>query len=376
MEFLNCFIKFCFKFKDENTNELGFTDEEVLRCLRTSLLHDSAEIRAAGIRSIRHFVRTEHHVKCVYKLKLDFLVARSIDICLDNKTERIQALRLIRKLLSVDHRNFSLSLARCLIAISKDSNDKNGKDLILRTCLAILSELIILNPELSYRCDLFSSLMNSICRCSNPYNILESVLGSYIYLINNPELRIYIDNGSDLQKFIGIFTDLPYVSWLNSGEAAAKAMNGQLCAIEEIELRLQFIKNIMVSIFRSWSGLVYMCQTTKNDILLRRNPATLQQDQYHNFQIKNVHNLNGVQTLIEMMYLPFEETRKHLMEIIFELFYLPIPDLPNNNSCRRYFIFAIIFCLFFLNLNLIFQNLFLGISRLMILKPLSTVRII
>jgi len=326
LDYLNFFIKFCNKFKDENTDELGFTDEEILRCLRTSLLHESAEVRAAGIRSIRHFIKTEHHVKSIYKLKLDFLIARSIDICLDNKTERIQALRLIRKLLSKDHQAFPLSLARCLIAISKDGNDKNSKDLILRTCLAMLSELIILNPMLSYRCDLFSSLMDSICRCSNPFNILEAVLGSYIYLINNPELRVYTDDGLDLHKFIGIFTDLPYVSWLND----AKIINSQSCAIEEIELRLTLIKNILISIFRSWPGLIYMCQTTKNDLLLRRNPATLQQDQYHSFQIKNVQNLNGVQTLIEMMYLPFDETRKHLMEIIFELFYLPIPEYVDD----------------------------------------------
>lgn len=302
------------------------------------MLHDSAEVRAAGIRSIRHFIRTENQVKCVYKLKLDFLITRSIDICLDNKTERIQALRLIRKLLSIDYQSFPLSFARCLIAIARDGNDKNSKDLILRTCLAILSELIILNPELSYKCDLFSSLMDSICRCSNPYNILESVLGSYIYLINNPELRIYTDNGADLQKFIGIFIDLPYVSWSSNSETAMKAaMNNsnQLCASEEIESRLQFIKNILVSLFRSWPGLIYMCQTTKNDILIRRNPATLQlhsaQEQYHNFQVKNVQNLNGVQTLVEMMYLPVEEeTRKHLMEIIFELFYLPIPEWTDD----------------------------------------------
>lgn len=325
LEYLNSFIKFCHEFKHKKTDELGFTDEEILRCLRTCLLHDSAEVRATGIRSIRHFVRNEHQVKCVYQLKLDFLIARSIDICLDNKTERIQALRLIRKLLSLDYQNFSLSLARCLIAISRDGNDKSSKDLILRTCLAILSELIILNPQLSYRCDLFSSLMDSICRCSNPYNILESVLGSYIYLINNPELRVYTEDGSDLRKFIGIFTDLPYVSWLSGNDT--KGINGQQCATEEIESRLHFIKNILVSIFRSWPGLIYMCQTTpKNDILFRRNPATLQQDQHHNLQIKNVQNLNGVQTLIEMMYLPFEDTRKHLMEIIFELFYLPIPE--------------------------------------------------
>lgn len=101
-----------------------------------------------------------------------------------------QALRLIRKLLAVDYSSFSLALARCLIAISRDGNDKNSKDLILRTCLAILSELIILNPELSFKCDLFNSLMDSISRCNNPYNILESVLSSYIYLINNPDLRV------------------------------------------------------------------------------------------------------------------------------------------------------------------------------------------
>ena len=330
---MTCFSKFCNKFKDVNTSDLGFTDEEVLRCLRTSFLHESAEVRAAGIRSIRHFIKTEQHVKCLYKLKLDFLISRSIDICLDNKTERIQALRLIRKLLAIDHQNFSFSLARCLIAISRDGNDKNSKDLILRTCLAILSELIILNPELSYRCNLFSSLMDSVCRCSNPYNILESVLGSYLHLINNPELRIYTQDGADLQKFIGIFTDLPYVSW-TADPAKANMSNSQICAIDEIESRLQFVKNILVSIFRSWPGLTYMCKTTKNDILLRRNPATLQlhavQEQYHQFQVKNVQNLNGIQTLIEMMYLPFEDTRKHLMEIIFELFYLPVPEWTDD----------------------------------------------
>ena len=66
-------------------------------------------------------------------------VCRSIDICLDNEVERIHALRLSRKLMSVCPARFPLSLLNAIQAIASDG--AHERDRMLRTSLATICEL-------------------------------------------------------------------------------------------------------------------------------------------------------------------------------------------------------------------------------------------
>lgn len=58
---------------------------------------------------------------------------------LDNQIERVQSLRLTRKMLQVAPSLFPLALARCLVAIARDGAKE--RDRLLRSALATLNEM-------------------------------------------------------------------------------------------------------------------------------------------------------------------------------------------------------------------------------------------
>ena len=59
--------------------------------------------------------------------------------------ERVQALRLVRKMAFVGPKHFPLSLVRSLVAIAEDG--KKECDRLYRICLACLCELSVLNSQ-------------------------------------------------------------------------------------------------------------------------------------------------------------------------------------------------------------------------------------
>ncbi|KAF7494820.1 Rapamycin-insensitive companion of mTOR [Sarcoptes scabiei] len=225
------------KFHENKT----FSDAEVLCCLRISLFHEIAEVRAACLRAIRYFVQSKQTLQVLLELQLQHLIARSLDIILDNRIERIQAFRLVRHMMAIDPKLFPLALARCLCSIANDNLLE--KDTLLRACWATIAELTIVNAKISSK----SGCINALIRCvlhavtgfnSSEYDdllqpsknrnltnglggmnttitipftniaISEAILASFMYLYNFPETRrLLFPNGSDLFHFVSPFTD-------------------------------------------------------------------------------------------------------------------------------------------------------------------------
>jgi hypothetical protein len=315
--------------------------------IRSSLLHESVEVRAAGIRAFRYFVQDTAHVQHFYRLNLDFLIVRSVDIVLDNKAERMQALRLIRKLMSINANNFSPSLTRCLIAIAKDGHQKDDKDVILRTCLATLSELLLLNPILCFHCRVIPALMDALLNASHSPLVIEAVLGSILHTLNDADLRSKSSHQLTLHKFITPFTEYPYIGPSATGGYAGRfggPATDLLIDIPEIkDTRLITTRFILLSLFRSWPGFLYMCSQPANHIhadQAKKVPSTstdpLQCDSTDKIeQSPALGSLSTLHCLLSMLQMPFEDTRRLLIEFFFELFYLPLPEWTDDFEKAR-----------------------------------------
>lgn len=76
----------------------AFSVEDYLYCLSASLVHQFTQIRAASLRAIRHLIRLPQDVVAFNELQLPHLVCRSFDVVLDNEEERMQVIKLVRKL--------------------------------------------------------------------------------------------------------------------------------------------------------------------------------------------------------------------------------------------------------------------------------------
>ena len=100
---------------DSKDREMGLRMREVMMCLRLPLTNDKEELRSSTLKLVRYLVRSEKDVHaetqvdkkifCPYfnpnicQVNLHHFIVRSLDQDLKNRPERIQAVKLVRKLL-------------------------------------------------------------------------------------------------------------------------------------------------------------------------------------------------------------------------------------------------------------------------------------
>lgn len=255
-----------------------------------ALFHEAGEVRAAGLRAMRYLLRDEEAVESLCRVNLPLLICRSIDIVLDNRLERIQALRLVRQLLSLNPKKFPSAITHCLVSIAKDGIQE--RDMLVRACWATITELTVMNPTASATAGGLSAIIKSVLQSNQTHNISEALISSILFLLNSPKTRHYIHSDQDLQHFVAPFTDV-------------HGFGGEYCdSHEQRVLRFIASKNAILSILRSWPGMIFMCRVSDNN--------------------KNIPN--GIESLINMLYLPYTQIQRYIIEFIFELFYLIIPE--------------------------------------------------
>uniref|UniRef100_A0A673I8A9 Rapamycin-insensitive companion of mTOR-like n=1 Tax=Sinocyclocheilus rhinocerous TaxID=307959 RepID=A0A673I8A9_9TELE len=264
--------------------KLGFTYEEIIICLRVALLNEVKEVRAAGLRALRYLIHDSSVLQKVLQLQVDYLVSRCIDIQQSNEVERTQALRLVRKMITVNAQLFPSSLTNSLIAVGNDGLQE--RDRMVRACIAIICEL----GELE-RGGLNTILKNVIdCQLSR---INEALITTILHLLNHPHTRQYIRADVELEQILAPYTDFHYRHNPDTAEAQIK---------EDREARFLSSKMAIVAAFRSWSGIINLCKSGNS----------------------------GVQSLIGLLCIPNMEVRKALLEVMYEIFRLPVPIVTGD----------------------------------------------
>lgn len=193
---------------DDLTEEvLGLNYHQIFSCLRIPLFHEAVEIRASTLRCFRYFILNDSIAKSFILNNIPILVCRSLDINLDNRAERLQALRLIRKLLVVYPSGFPSTLTNTITAISRDGIQE--KDVMTRTCAATLAELCIRNPSIAVSTQgILSTITECILQPTQPIHITESLTGVLLYLLNDLSIRQFMYEDKYLQRFVCTFTDV------------------------------------------------------------------------------------------------------------------------------------------------------------------------
>ncbi|EPY80940.1 hypothetical protein CB1_000775024 [Camelus ferus] len=122
---------------------------------------------------------------------------RCIDIQQSNEVERTQALRLVRKMITVNASLFPSSVANSLIAVGNDGLQE--RDRMVRACIAIICELALQNPEVvALRGGLNTILKNVIdCQLSR---INEALITTILHLLNHPKTRQYVRADVELER--------------------------------------------------------------------------------------------------------------------------------------------------------------------------------
>uniref|UniRef100_A0A665U2Q7 RPTOR independent companion of MTOR, complex 2 a n=1 Tax=Echeneis naucrates TaxID=173247 RepID=A0A665U2Q7_ECHNA len=286
---LNNFIKLLCSIGHREEN-FGFTHEEIIVCLRLALLNEAKEVRAAGLRALRYLIRDTSVLQKVLRLQVDYLIARCIDIQQSNEGERTQALRLVRKIITVNAMLFPTSITNSLIAVGTDGLQE--RDRMVRAAIAIICELALKNPEVVAKRGGLSTVLKSVIDCQLS-RINEALITTILHLLNHPRTRQYVRVDVELEQILAPFTDFHY-------RHSADTAEGQLK--EDREARFLSSRMAIVAAFRSWSGIINLCKAG--------NP--------------------GIQSLIGLLCIPNMEVRKGLLEVLYEIFRLPVPIVTQD----------------------------------------------
>lgn len=183
--------------------------------------------------------------------------------------ERVQALKVIRRIAEIDAAQMPPSLVASIVAISGHKDDN-----LRRVCLETLRELALTNVAIVAECNGIKVLVDSILD-SSFQDLADSLILTLLMLLNEPSTRQFIDPFMDTQILLAPFTDT------------------DLPAGNERRQRWMASRNAIVTMMRSWTGIV----------VLTSNPQ-------------------GLQSLIQLLVRPVgEDVQKAVLSTICEIFY-------------------------------------------------------
>ncbi|XP_051960236.1 rapamycin-insensitive companion of mTOR [Xyrauchen texanus] len=286
---LNNFIKLLCNV-GHSEEKFGFTFEEIIICLRLALLNEAKEVRAAGLRALRYLIRDSSILQKVLRLQVDYLIARCIDIQQSNEVERTQALRLVRKMITVNALLFPSSVTNSLMAVGNDGLQE--RDRMVRACIAIICELALENPEIVAKRGGLSTILKNVIDCQLS-RINEALMTTILHLLNHPHTRQYVRSEVELEQILAPYTDFHYRHNADTAEGQLK---------EDREARFLASKMSIVASFRSWSGIINLCKTGNS----------------------------GIQSLTGLLCIPNMEVRQGLLEVMYDIFRLPVPVVTQD----------------------------------------------
>lgn len=260
---------------------LVFTVRELLLVVSTNLCHQFTQVRAAALRTLRHLLQTADDLAHFNQLQLSDLVCRSLDIVLKNDEERVQALKLIRRMLIIDPRMIDPAVVRCLVSLGEGGSE-NG-DRMLRSCLAVLCEFGVLHPKLLICCGGVSAITRNVLECHSP-RIAESLCGVLLHLLEWPDTRSIA--GVRLDCLAAPYCDFTYRAGIMDKNKDAR------------DLRFTCSRLALLSVLRSWSGVIEFCDPSK---------------------------ASGLKAIVDILYLNQLEVRKAILDLLYELLSIPQP---------------------------------------------------
>ncbi|XP_076812453.1 rapamycin-insensitive companion of mTOR-like isoform X2 [Clavelina lepadiformis] len=263
--------------------------EVIMTCLKATIVSDVKEVRAAGIRVLRYLVNDVKTKNIFMELNLDYLVTRCLDISHFNEVERIQAVRLIRKLAHLKQKRahdsrepiVPLSLVACVVSVSLGGAEE--RDRVYRTCLAVLCELALLQPWLVVRCNGALVLINAVLECHMYQRINECLCLSLMHIINHPSLGEWQDSDLNVSPTFAPYTEINYRLHPDVEDSKLD---------EELGMRFAASQMAIVSLLRTWTGLL------------------------HIFHAKDM-----IKSFVQSLLIPNSTIRRGILAVLCELFY-------------------------------------------------------
>ena len=170
--------------------------------IQTMLLSASREVIAAGYRVTRHAIADRKSIQIVRGLNTDELVIVSLVKEGKASIEREQALKFVRAFLSVKNgvREISNAVMRVIVSVAEHHEDRLHSIAILT-----ISEILVKIPSLVVFAGGIGVIADALA--DGTYQSPESLAAAFLYLLDIPERRKFLQSGHALDSIFTPFTD-------------------------------------------------------------------------------------------------------------------------------------------------------------------------
>ena len=206
---------------------------QFVRDVHDLLVKLDSPLRAMLLRALRLSITSKEHCLCLVEEEVHWIIVTCMEREQEFLVERMQALKLMKKFLSCAGDVFPPAFARSLVAVATQKDDS-----LRRVCMEVLRQLAVENPRCAVSVNGLSTLLEAVLD-PNFQDMSESILISFMYLLNDPKTRKFIRPYLDLHLVLAPFTDL-------DSEPAEQAA------------RWKAAKNAFVILMRSWTGVIQL----------------------------------------------------------------------------------------------------------------------
>ena len=288
----------------------GHTMEQILLGARCLLTSDAKEVRTGALRVVRYLVRDLDDIYLLVKLHIDTLIARSLDIVVGNRVERMQCLRLINHLLIIFYKeaarlpdtrswsdstetddgtgssgsgckrsflewtspySFPHAVIRPLLALSLQGLQEQGNrsaDKLCRAGTGLLCELAIVCPDLVLSVAgtgwLLRALLGSVCSQPRLGEVVTAVATRWL---DRAAFRRRKDVACLLDELVAPLTDPGYPSLVETPLGAPPPSSDDERILGNCRVALS-------SLLRTWPGLLTALAVSE-PISSRHSPLAL-----------------------------------------------------------------------------------------------------
>ncbi|TDH70536.1 uncharacterized protein CCR75_005144 [Bremia lactucae] len=261
--------RICYELKNDPLLLDSFPMERLMKAMRRLVCDSDTSTRAGAHRALRYAISSSCSIKHFVDLNLPLFAVRSLEREQKYLAERIQALKVVRRIIQIDAARMPTGLVASLTAIAGHKDDN-----MRRVCLETLRELAVLNVEVVAEANGTKVLVDAILEPSFQ-DLADSLIMTLLFVLNESSTRKFIQPFVDSQVLIAPFTDT------------------DLPAGNERRQRWMASRNAIVTMMRSWTGMV----------VLTSNPQ-------------------GLQSLIQLLVRPVgEDVQKAVLSTICEIFY-------------------------------------------------------
>ncbi|POM80870.1 Cytosolic regulator Pianissimo [Phytophthora palmivora] len=261
--------RICYELKNDPLLLDSFPMDRLMKAMRRLVCDSDTSTRAGALRALRYAISSSSSIRHFVDLNLPVFVVRSLEREQKHLAERVQALKVVRRVMEIDAAQMPTGLVCSLTAIAGHKDDN-----MRRVCLETLRELALLNVEVVAEANGTKILVDAILEPSFQ-DLADSLLMTLLLILNEPSTRKFIEPFVDSQVLLAPFTDT------------------DLPAGNERRQRWMASRNAIVTMMRSWTGMV----------VLTSNPQ-------------------GLQSLIQLLVRPVgEDVQKAVLSTICEIFY-------------------------------------------------------